>query len=115
MAKVFWFFFSKKNIFSSFALHAQHTALMLANPSQAGIYYAAAQDTSSETALLLGGEWLTRVSDATVDVRIGKPDAHAIAMTLARFLLASQQIATAQQELEVLVETGHAPAVSQAK
>jgi hypothetical protein len=71
--------------------------------------YSDARDIAAEAQLLLGGEWLTRAAELGIDFRLGKIDAHTTANTLARFLVAVQQIATMQKALDKLIVTGKTP------
>lgn len=68
--------------------------------------YSSARDIAAGAQLLLGGEWLTRASELGVDFRLGKVDARTTANSLARFLVAAQEIATLQKSLDVLIVTG---------
>jgi hypothetical protein len=65
--------------------------------------YAAAADAQSTWQLLLGGEWLTRATDLGLDYRLGKVDPRTLANTVARFLIATQQIASSEETLLALI------------
>jgi len=68
--------------------------------------YAAAADAQSAWQLLLGGEWLTRATDLGLDYRLGKVDPRNLANSVARFLIATQQIATSEEALLGII-SGH--------
>lgn len=71
--------------------------------------YSDARDIAAQAQLLLGGEWLTRAAELGIDFRLGKIDARTTANTLARFLVAGQQIAIMQKALDRLIVTGKSP------
>jgi hypothetical protein len=68
--------------------------------------YSSARDIAAGAQLLLGGEWLTRATELGVDFRLGTVDARTTAHTLARFLVAAQEIAALQKSLDTLIATG---------
>ena len=71
--------------------------------------YTTARDMDATAQLLLSGDWLGHMATMRVDVALGTLDAHAMADSLARFLLAVGQIDRTQQDLQTLITTGHNP------
>jgi hypothetical protein len=65
--------------------------------------YAQAADSQSAAQIFVGGEWLTRAADVVLDYRVGTLDVHGLARTVARFLLATQQIEANIEELSAKI------------
>jgi hypothetical protein len=65
--------------------------------------YANAADAQTTWQLLLGGEWLTRAAEVSLDYRLGKVDERTLANVVVRFLLAAQQIEATEASLVDLI------------
>jgi precorrin-6x reductase len=66
--------------------------------------YTDEQDNNNEAMLLLGGEWLTRLSDLDVEFALGQVDGRGLAEALVRFQTAVSQIVASQQSLLALTD-----------